>query len=125
MPWALGADFFLRHLLDGDPASNTLSWRWVAGLQTPGKTYLARADNIRRHTAGRFSPTPTELASHAEPVGEPNLPPDQPPPASHPAPQQAAILLHEDDLTYRRAITVISTCALPQRFGDSVQVRAG
>ncbi len=37
LPWALGADFFLRHLLDGDPASNTLSWRWVGGLQTPGK----------------------------------------------------------------------------------------
>ena len=36
--WALGADFFLRHLLDGDPASNTLGWRWVAGLQTRGKT---------------------------------------------------------------------------------------
>ncbi len=29
LPWALGAAFFLRHLLDGDPASNTLSWRWV------------------------------------------------------------------------------------------------
>jgi deoxyribodipyrimidine photo-lyase len=27
LPWALGAEFFLRHLLDGDPASNTLSWR--------------------------------------------------------------------------------------------------
>lgn len=42
LPWELGADFFLRHLLDGDAASNTLSWRWVAGLQTPGKTYLPR-----------------------------------------------------------------------------------
>ncbi|MDA0768256.1 MAG: hypothetical protein O3A92_15715, partial [Verrucomicrobia bacterium] len=39
LPWQLGADFFHRHLLDADPASNTLSWRWVAGLQTPGKTY--------------------------------------------------------------------------------------
>ncbi len=54
LPWALGADFFLRHLLDADPASNTLSWRWVAGLQTPGKTYLATADNIARFTAGRY-----------------------------------------------------------------------
>jgi deoxyribodipyrimidine photo-lyase len=56
LPWALGADFFLRHLLDGDPASNTLSWRWVAGLQTPGKTYLATAENIARFTEGRFRP---------------------------------------------------------------------
>ena len=56
LPWALGADFFLRHLLDGDAASNTLSWRWVAGLQTVGKTYLATADNIERYSAGRFRP---------------------------------------------------------------------
>lgn len=31
LPWELGADFSLRFLLDGDPATNTLSWRWVAG----------------------------------------------------------------------------------------------
>ena len=56
LPWALGADFFLRHLIDADAASNTLSWRWVAGLQTAGKTYLATADNIARYTNGRFAP---------------------------------------------------------------------
>ena len=56
LPWQLGADFFLRHLLDGDPASNTLSWRWVAGIQTPGKTYLARRDNICKFTNNRFDP---------------------------------------------------------------------
>lgn len=53
LDWRLGADFFLRHLIDGDAASNTLSWRWVAGLHTKGKHYLARADNIFRYTAGR------------------------------------------------------------------------
>jgi deoxyribodipyrimidine photo-lyase len=56
LPWALGADFFLRHLIDGDPASNTLSWRWVAGLHTSGKTYLATPGNIERYTAGRVRP---------------------------------------------------------------------
>ena len=56
LPWELGADFFYRHLLDGDPASNTLSWRWVAGLQTKGKTYAASADNIHKYTGGRFKP---------------------------------------------------------------------
>lgn len=56
LPWQLGADFFLRHLLDGDAASNTLSWRWVAGLQTAGKHYLARAENIAKFTDGRFDP---------------------------------------------------------------------
>jgi deoxyribodipyrimidine photo-lyase len=66
LPWQLGADFFLTHLFDGDPASNTLSWRWVAGLQTIGKHYVASAENIHRYTDGRFV-TPV-LASHAEPV---------------------------------------------------------
>lgn len=72
LPWALGADFFLRHLVDADQASNTLSWRWVAGLQTPGKTYLATADNIARHTAGRFRPQ--GLALRADALTEPALP---------------------------------------------------
>ena len=49
LPWQLGADFFYRNLLDADPASNTLSWRWVAGIQTPGKTYIARRSNIEKY----------------------------------------------------------------------------
>ncbi|MDX2307447.1 MAG: FAD-binding domain-containing protein [Hyphomicrobium sp.] len=57
LPWTLGADYFYRHLLDGDPASNTLSWRWVAGLHTPGKHYVAEASNIRKFTDGRFDVT--------------------------------------------------------------------
>ena len=54
LPWQLGADFFMRHLLDGDPAVNTLGWRWVAGLHTQGKTYLATPTNIRQCADGRF-----------------------------------------------------------------------
>ena len=69
LPWELGADFFLTHLLDGDPASNTLSWRWVGGLHTKGKNYLARADNIARYTGGRF-PAPTNLNELADPLEE-------------------------------------------------------
>ena len=68
LPWQLGADLFLRHLLDGDAASNTLSWRWVCGLHTRGKTYLARPDNIDRYTGGRFRPT--GLAREAPPLRE-------------------------------------------------------
>jgi deoxyribodipyrimidine photo-lyase len=68
LPWQLGADFFLRHLWDGDPAPNTLSWRWVAGLQTVGKTYLARASNITKYTDGRFFPK--GLAKEAAPVSD-------------------------------------------------------
>ncbi len=51
LPWELGAEFFFRHLLDADAASNTLSWRWVAGLQTRNKTYLVRRSNLERHCA--------------------------------------------------------------------------
>jgi deoxyribodipyrimidine photo-lyase len=56
LPWQAGADFFMQHLCDADAASNTLSWRWVAGLQTKGKHYLARAENIARYTNGQFNP---------------------------------------------------------------------
>lgn len=69
LPWQLGADFFLRHLLDGDPASNTLSWRWVAGLHTKGKTYLAWPGNIAQYTSGRFEDI-SGLATTAEPISE-------------------------------------------------------
>ena len=55
LPWQLGAKFFLEHLFDGDAASNTLSWRWVAGLQTKGKHYLAKSWNIEKYTNGKFS----------------------------------------------------------------------
>ena len=55
LPWQLGANFFMKHLLDGDPASNTLSWRWVAGLQTRGKSYLASYSNISKFTDNRFN----------------------------------------------------------------------
>ena len=72
LPWQLGADFFYRHLMDGDPASNTLSWRWVAGLQTRGKTYLARASNIAEYTEGRFRPD--GLAREANPLEWDNPP---------------------------------------------------
>jgi len=54
LPWQLGADFFLKHLLDGDAASNTLSWRWVAGLQTKGKNYLATKYNINTFSAKKY-----------------------------------------------------------------------
>ncbi|MDA9650287.1 DNA photolyase [Candidatus Pelagibacter sp.] len=54
LPWQLGAEFFLQHLYDGDPASNTLGWRWVAGVQTQGKHYLASEWNINKFTNNRF-----------------------------------------------------------------------
>ena len=54
LPWQLGAEFFMQHLYDGDTASNTLGWRWVAGVQTQGKHYLASEWNIQKFTNNRF-----------------------------------------------------------------------
>jgi deoxyribodipyrimidine photo-lyase len=58
LPWQNGARFMLQHLLDGDPASNTLSWRWVAGLHTKGKCYIAQSDNIEKYTRGLYALPP-------------------------------------------------------------------
>ncbi len=54
LPWELGAEFFMQNLYDGDAASNTLGWRWVAGIQTQGKHYLASEWNIKKFTNNRF-----------------------------------------------------------------------
>ena len=99
LPWSLGADFFMRHLLDADPASNTLSWRWVAGLQTTGKTYLATAENIARFTEGRFRPR--GLATEARALQEPPVPAAGPLPfARRETPDGAYLLLiTPEDLT--------------------------
>lgn len=98
LPWTLGADFFLRHLLDADPASNTLGWRWVAGIQTPGKTYRAKPDNIARFTSGRYRPV--GLAETAEPIRQETPPKPKPlkAPAQPPVAGPALLLLHGDDL---------------------------
>ena len=99
LPWQLGADFFLRHLLDGDPASNTLGWRWVGGLHTRGKTYLARADNIAKYTEGRFNPA-GQLAGSAPPLAEDEdhpLVPLRAPDAA--TPRCAGLLITEEDCT--------------------------
>ena len=103
LPWRLGADFFYRHLLDGDAASNTLGWRWVAGLHTRGKPYPADAQNIATFTAGRFTPRPADLADLAEvteglkatePDGLPSVLPLRA--FLAPKPGQPTALLHHD-----------------------------
>ncbi|MDX7952545.1 FAD-binding domain-containing protein [Lichenihabitans sp. Uapishka_5] len=97
LPWELGADFFMRHLVDGDPASNTLSWRWVAGLHTRGKHYVARRDNVRRCTEGRHDPRgldedPASL-EEAIPPREVTVPVADAAPSG-----DVALLMHLDDL---------------------------
>ncbi len=115
LPWVLGADLFMRHLLDGDPASNTLSWRWVAGLHTRGKPYAARAENIRRYTDGRYNPTGLNEAPEA--LDEAEGPPAKSVPAADAAPAgDVALLLHLDDLNpeslYLGQARVVQLCSL-------------
>jgi deoxyribodipyrimidine photo-lyase len=98
LPWQLGADFTLRHFIDGDAASNTLSWRWVAGLHTRGKHYLARSANIAKYSAGRF--TGAGLNEDAPSLVE-AVPAAPPQPLATPAALPAgpvALLLTEEDL---------------------------
>ena len=106
LPWQLGAHFFFKNLLDADPASNTLSWRWVAGLQTPGKTYLPRRSNIEKFMSpelldtlqegleilenpGAFHPGAVEKDPITHPSLEEELLPDN---------QNFGIWVHEEDL---------------------------
>ena len=106
LPWQWGADFFYRHLLDADPASNTLSWRWVAGLHTPGKNYLARRSNIKKFLHPDLY---DEDGMHLlDPPSESLInSPETPPPADHHATQQwpsspdpqmrSAFWMHDED----------------------------
>ena len=68
LPWELGAAFFMKYLYDGDTASNTLSWRWVAGIQTKGKHYLAKEWNIRKFTNEKYKKI--EINENAFPIKE-------------------------------------------------------
>ncbi len=103
LPWELGAALFERHLLDFDPASNTLGWRWVAGLHTRGKVYAARAENIATLTGGRFDPAGA-LDENPEPVTEDVEHPSVPLrswPAPAPGPRTGVLVTTEDLLLER------------------------
>ncbi|MCU0800385.1 MAG: DNA photolyase [Rhodobacteraceae bacterium] len=122
LPWELGADFFLRHLLDGDPASNTLSWRWVGGLHTPGKTYLATAENIAKNTNRRFAPEGLACAPFPLRAPAPPAPGSAPTGDDWGRAPKVALLMHEDDLDARwllDRITPIATALAAHPAGRS------
>lgn len=54
--WQAGAAWFLQHLLDGDPASNNLSWQWVASTFSH-KPYFFNRENLERYTRNQYCPT--------------------------------------------------------------------
>lgn len=103
LPWQLGAKFFLDHLLDGDPAANTLSWRWVAGLQTAGKHYIATASNIRRYTEQHWNPDQSELCANPQAISRESSAARAPltfvpQPADSLDTEECALLVHDEDL---------------------------
>ncbi len=118
LPWQLGAAFFYRHLLDACPASNTLGWRWVVGLQTPGKTYLARADLIRDLSAGRFR-VEAPLAREAPPWPADIVPAPIPPaPAMHADPGvRTGLFVTSEDVSLERLPLPVSPQALAATSG--------
>ena len=99
LPWELGARFFIKHLFDGDAASNTLSWRWVAGIQTQGKNYLARESNIRKFTNQRY--TNTSLNENALPLENPKIYPLQEVRHLHTKQKYKDLVLFETDLNVK------------------------
>lgn len=52
--WQAGARWFLEHLVDGDPASNNLSWQWVASTYSH-KPYFYNWDNVIRFTGKKYA----------------------------------------------------------------------
>ncbi|TAE59314.1 MAG: deoxyribodipyrimidine photo-lyase [Nostocales cyanobacterium] len=51
--WQAGAKWFLQHLIDGDPASNNMSWQWVASTFSH-KPYFFNRENLERYTKGIY-----------------------------------------------------------------------
>ena len=101
LPWQLGADYFMYHLLDGDVASNTLSWRWVAGLHTKGKQYTAYPENIRKYTHNTFYPK-NKLNTNPMPLKEDKEYMPQPLKYKNECNKDnsmSALIIHENDLS--------------------------
>ena len=67
--WRVGADWMLAHLLDGDLASNHLSWQWVAGTSS-ASPYLFNAENVRRHAPADWQVEGTSLDTSYEQMTE-------------------------------------------------------
>ncbi|WP_085047440.1 FAD-binding domain-containing protein, partial [Brevirhabdus pacifica] len=99
LPWELGADFFMRHLLDGDPSLNTVLWREVAGLQD-GHPYLVTVEEIAEGSPPGHGLCHSALTRAARAIG------GEAPPLPAPINWERAdrigatgLVVHEDDLS--------------------------
>ncbi|WP_374523247.1 FAD-binding domain-containing protein [Hydrogenophaga sp.] len=85
--WRAGADWLYGHLLDGDLASNHLSWQWVAGTGSH-KPYLFNAENVAKfapapwHSPGTVIDTTYEALDQL--ARDPSARPPRPPPGQAP-----------------------------------------
>ncbi|MGB1864131.1 MAG: FAD-binding domain-containing protein [Candidatus Puniceispirillum sp.] len=59
--WQAGAQWFLHHLLDGDPASNNLSWQWVASTFA-NKPYFFNLENVSKYASADLNVSPQDNA---------------------------------------------------------------
>ncbi len=55
--WQVGAKWFLHHLIDGDPASNNLSWQWIASTFS-NKAYIFNLENVQKYADSRVDCSP-------------------------------------------------------------------
>ena len=67
--WHAGARWMIAHLLDGDLASNHLSWQWVAGTGST-KPYLFNADNVARYAPEPWHSPGTAIDTSYEALDE-------------------------------------------------------
>ncbi len=66
--WYAGAQWMLGYLLDGDVASNHLSWQWVAGTGS-SKPYLFNADNVAKFAPTQWHSAGTVIDASYEAIG--------------------------------------------------------
>ncbi|MFZ1311322.1 MAG: FAD-binding domain-containing protein [Chitinophagaceae bacterium] len=67
--WQLPSQWMYYHLLDGDLASNTCSWQWVAGSFS-SKQYFCNQENINKYTYSKQKDTIIDKSYDETPLME-------------------------------------------------------
>jgi len=100
LPWQMGARLFMKHLFDGDAASNTLSWRWVAGIHTNKKPYIASKENINKYTVNRFKNNSLALSNNLDMIKN-NQHKSNKIPAKRTFPNSNILIIFDNDLNIK------------------------